>query len=35
MPLRAEAPFVLPVAGTILRGNMDLLGDRGGREPWS
>ena len=25
MRLRAEAPFVLPVAGTILRGNMDLL----------
>ena len=24
--LRAEAPFVLPVAGTVLRGNMDLLG---------
>jgi ATP-dependent exoDNAse (exonuclease V) beta subunit len=24
--LRPEAPFVLPVAGTVLRGNMDLLG---------
>ncbi len=26
MRLRAEAPFVLPVGGTVLRGNMDLLG---------
>ncbi len=26
MRLRAEAPFVLPLAGTLLRGNMDLLG---------
>ena len=25
MALRAEAPFVLPVAGTVLRGNIDLL----------
>jgi ATP-dependent exoDNAse (exonuclease V) beta subunit len=30
-PLRAEAPFVLPVADTVLRGNMDLLA--GGAEP--
>ena len=26
LDLRAEAPFVLPVAGTVLRGSMDLLG---------
>ena len=30
MALRAEAPFVLPVAGTILRGNIDLLASRDG-----
>ena len=30
MTLRAEAPFVLPVAGTILRGNIDLLANRDG-----
>jgi hypothetical protein len=30
-PLRAEVPFVLPVADTVLRGNMDLLA--GGAEP--
>ena len=30
MRLRAEAPFVLPVAGTVLRGSMDLLGTGAG-----
>jgi ATP-dependent helicase/nuclease subunit A len=29
--LRAEAPFVLPVAGTVLRGNIDLLATGPGR----
>ena len=35
MPLRAEAPFVLPVAGTVLRGNIDLLASRGHGAAWS